>query len=81
MAERSAHLVDYVFPDVPVRVWVLSLPHRLRYVLAWDHDLCRAVSGVAMRTVLWFLRRRARRAHVADGRSGAVVIVQRSVGR
>jgi len=56
MAERSAHLVDHVFPDVPVRQWVLSLPHRLRYLLAWDHDLCRAVSGVAVRTVLGFLR-------------------------
>ena len=34
MAERAAHLVDHVFPPVPVRQWVLSLPHRLRYVLA-----------------------------------------------
>jgi hypothetical protein len=41
MAERAAHLVDHVFPEVPVRQWVLSLPHRLRYVLAWDHELCR----------------------------------------
>jgi len=47
MAERSAHLVDDVLPDVPVRQWVLSLPHRLRYLLAWDHALCRAVVGVA----------------------------------
>ena len=45
-AEHAAHLVDDVFPVVPVRQWVLSLPHRLRYVLAWDHVLCRAVSGV-----------------------------------
>ena len=33
MAERAAHLVDRVFPQVPVRQWVLSLPHRLRYRL------------------------------------------------
>ena len=80
MAERAAHLVDHVFPDVPVRQWVLSLPHRLRYLLAWDHELCRAVSGVAVRAVLAFLRRRARREGVADGRSGAVVVVQRFGG-
>lgn len=80
MAERAAHLVDHVFPDVPVRQWVLSLPHRLRYLLAWDHDLCRAASGVAVRAVLGFLRRRARREGVADGRSGAVVVVQRFGG-
>ncbi len=80
MAERSAHLIDHVFPDVPVRQWVLSLPHRLRYLLAWDHELCRAVTGVALRTVLGFLRRRARRDGVPDGRSGAVTIVQRFGG-
>jgi hypothetical protein len=58
----------------------LSLPHRLRYLLAWDHDLCRAVSGVAVRAVLGFLRRRVRRDGVAEGRGGAVVVVQRFGG-
>jgi hypothetical protein len=77
MAERAAHLVDDVFPVVPVRQWVLSLPHRLRYVLAWDHALCRAVSGVFVRAVLGFLRRRARQAGVRGGRGGAVAIIQR----
>ena len=52
MTERAAQLVDHVFPDVPVRQWVLSLPYRLRYRLAWDHDLCRAVVAVSMRAVL-----------------------------
>jgi hypothetical protein len=61
MAERAAHLIDHVFPDVPVRQWVLSLPYRLRYLLAWDHDLCRAVVGVYVRAVLGFLRRRSGR--------------------
>ena len=92
MAERAAHLVDHVFPGVPVRQagvpaarllrggveWVLSLPHRIRYVLAWDHPLCRAVAGVFIRVVLGFLRRRARQQQgVADGRGGAVAIIQR----
>jgi hypothetical protein len=77
MAERAAHLVDDVFPIVQVRQWVLSLPHRLRYVLAWDHALCRAVSGVFVRAVLGLLRRRARQAGVPGGRGGAVAIVQR----
>jgi hypothetical protein len=27
MADTAAHLVDRVFPEVPVRQWVLSLPH------------------------------------------------------
>lgn len=33
MAETAAHLVDHVFPQVPVRQWVISLPKRLRYFL------------------------------------------------
>jgi len=77
MAERAAHLVDHVFPIVPVRQWVLTLPRRLRYVLAWDHTLCRAVSGVFVRVVLGFSRRRARRAGAHGGRGGAVAIIQR----
>jgi len=77
MAERAAHLVDHVFPPVAVRQWVLSLPHRVRYVLVWDHALCRAVVAVYMRVVLGFLRRRAGAAGVRNGQSGAVAFVQR----
>ena len=80
MAERAAHLVDHVFPDVPVRQWVLSLPDRVRDRLAWDHDLCRAVVAVDMRAVLGCLRGRACWDGVADGRGGAVAIVQRFGG-
>jgi hypothetical protein len=80
MAERAAHLVDDVFPDVPVRQWVLSLPHRLRYLLAWDHDLCRAVVAVFLRAVFRLLRARARDGGVEDGREGAVAVVQRFGG-
>ena len=80
MAERAAHLVDHVFPAVPVRQWVLTFPHRLRYRLAWDHDLCRAVVGVSVRTVLGFLRHVAHLTGVVDGRGGAIAIVQRFGG-
>jgi len=38
------------------------------------------VTGVALRTVLGFLRHRARREGIPDGRSGAVAIVQRFGG-
>jgi hypothetical protein len=44
MTEGAARLVDGILPHVPVRQWVLSLPHRFRYLLAWDHKLCRADS-------------------------------------
>jgi hypothetical protein len=77
MTYRAAHLVDHVFPRVPVRQWVLSLPPRLRYLLAFDHALCRAVVAIFVRAVLAWLRRRAQRAGVAGGRGGGVAIVQR----
>jgi hypothetical protein len=80
MAERAAHLVDRVLPDVPIRQWVLSVPYRLRYRLAWDHDLCRAVAGVFVRSVLRVLRDRARDDGVERGRGGAVVVIQRFGG-
>jgi hypothetical protein len=77
MAERAAHLVDHVLPAVPIRQWVLTLPHRLRYQLAWDHALCRAVLAVYARALLGFERRRARRRGIVDGETGAVTAIQR----
>ena len=77
MAERTADLVDNVLADVPVRQWVLTLPFRLRYRLAFDHDLCRAVVGVYVRALLGFRCRRARKAGVPDAQGGAVTVIQR----
>jgi len=34
MAESAALLVDEVFPEQPVRQWVLSVPFALRYLFA-----------------------------------------------
>lgn len=80
MTERAAHLVDEVLPRVPVRQWVLSLPHRLRYLLAWNHALCRAVLGVYVRALLGFQRSQARRRGIRDGQAGSVTVIQRFGG-
>ena len=56
---EKAHQLDHVFPDVPVRQWVLSLPYRMRYQLAWNHDVCRGVVAVFVRAVFRCLRARA----------------------
>jgi len=80
MAERAAHLVDHVIPDVPVRQWVLSLPHRLRYRLAWDHDLCRRVTAVFLCAVFRLLRDHARAVGLEQPRGGAIAIIQRFGG-
>jgi len=82
MAERAAHLVDHVLPaDVPVRQWVLSVPHRLRYRLAYDHRLCRTVLHVFVRALRSAYRRQARRQGLSGGETGTVTSVQRFGGR
>ena len=80
MTERAAHLVDEVIPPVPVRQWVLTLPYRLRYLLAWDHGLSRAVLAVHARTLLDFYRQQAQRQGISAGRTGTVTAVQRFGG-
>ena len=77
MAEGAAFLVDEVLPHVPVRQWVLTLPYRLRYRLAWDHALCRAVLGVYARALLAFYARVARAHGIRDGQTGTVTVIQR----
>jgi hypothetical protein len=80
MTECAARLVDDVLPGGPVRQWVLSLPYRLRYLLAWDHALARAVLSVYVRVLLGFQRHRARGYGIRDGRSGSVTVIQRFGG-
>jgi len=48
MVETAAHLTDYVFPRLPVRQWVLSVPKRLRYFMQRDG----AVLGMELRIFL-----------------------------
>ncbi len=80
MTERAAHLVDEVLPPVPIRQWVLTLPYRLRYLLAWDHGLNRAVLAVHTRALLDFYRQQAQRQGIPVGRTGTVTAVQRFGG-
>ena len=51
MVETAAHLVDHVFPQVPVRQWVLSFPKRLRYFLARDSELLNRVLRIFLNSV------------------------------
>ncbi|MFT5290576.1 MAG: hypothetical protein ACI82F_002651 [Planctomycetota bacterium] len=77
MAETAAKLVDRVIPNVPVRQWVLSLPWRLRYLLASDPALCRVVRRSYLRAVFAFYRSRIEAEGFPGGRTGSVNVVQR----
>jgi hypothetical protein len=59
---------------------VLTVPHRLRYLMAWDHRLCRAVLAVYVRVLCGWYRRRGRRRGWADPRTGTVTAIQRFGG-
>lgn len=77
MADTAARLSDEVFPDVPVRQWVLSLPYEIRFRLAWDGDLLSAVLAVFLRVVYgWYCRRSREEGH-GDAQCGSVTFVQR----
>ena len=77
MTQLAADLVDHVIPFVPVRQFVLSFPHRLRYLLAYNHARAIGVIRICIRTIMSFYRRRAKRKGLADGRTGSVTFIQR----
>jgi hypothetical protein len=78
MADTAAHLVDRVFPRVPVRQWVLTFPHALRYRLAYDADLVTNVLAIFTNTIFSSLIRRARRFGAErNAQCGAVSVIQR----
>jgi len=78
MADTAAHLVDRVFPRVPIRQWVLSFPHDLRYRLAYDASLVTDVLSIFTKTIFASLIERAREfGAVRKPQSGAVSFIQR----
>jgi len=76
MAETAAHLVDHVFPPLPVRQWVLAVPKRLRYFLQRDT----ALQGTVLRIFLFAVERCLREqcpACPSTARIGAVAFIHR----
>ena len=80
MTRLAAALVDEVIPRVPTRQLVLSFPIRLRYLLAYNHELCREVLAIFNRVVTQFYRKQAAEAGIHKGNTGSVTFVQRSGG-
>jgi Putative transposase/Transposase zinc-binding domain len=80
MSELAAHLVDRVLPHVPIRQWVFTVPVPVRYQLAFDAGLTRAVLRVFLRSVFGWQRRRAARRGLIGARSGSITAIQRFGG-
>lgn len=51
MTETAATLADEVLPVRPLRQWVLSLPHALRFLLASDAAALTLVLGVVYQAI------------------------------
>jgi hypothetical protein len=77
MANTAANLADRILPIVPYRQWILSLPRRVRFLLARDSDLLSQTLGVFLAKLFAWQRRRARAHGIADPHAGAITFVQR----
>jgi hypothetical protein len=60
--------------------WVLTVPYRLRYRMAFDHGLSRAVLGVYARVLCDAYARGAHVRGIRGGRTGSVTVMQRAGG-
>ena len=76
MAESAALLVDEVFPEQPVRQWVLSVPYPLRFLFASRPDIMGAVLAIVYRVIATHLARQAGFS-AKRARTGAVTLIQR----
>lgn len=76
MAETAALLADEVLPDRPLRQWVLSLPHALRFLLATNSEALTLVLGEVYRTISRHPIGKAGLTRTT-GATGAVTLVQR----
>jgi len=78
MCDFAARLADQVMPHVPVRQWVLTVPHGLRAKLAFDPALTTFVFRAFIAAVSAWLRRRARGLGLRGQlKTGAVTVIQR----
>jgi hypothetical protein len=76
MAETAALLADEVFPDVPLRQWVISFPFPLRYLFAAHPQAMGKVLGIVYRAISTHLIHKAGLKCKA-GATGAVTLIQR----
>ena len=80
MVETAAHLMDHVFPRLPVRQWVLSVSKRLRYFMQRDRPELNMVLRIILRVIAQSLQSNSPRAAQLDKATlhiGAVAFIRR----
>ncbi len=76
MSESAALLVDEVFPQRPVRHWVLSVPFPLRFLFANHPAIMGQVLRIVYRAIATYLCHKAGFNRL-EARTGAVTLIQR----
>jgi len=76
MTESAALLVDEVFPEQPIRQWVLSFPYPLRFLFARRPGVMGRVLGIVYRCIATHLTKKAGLSR-RMAQTGAVTLVQR----
>ena len=77
MVESAAHLVDHVFPEAPVRQFVLTFPFPLRFLFAAQPEALTQVLAVVQRGISTFLVQLTGFTLASGARTGAVTLIQR----
>ena len=80
MVETAAHLADHVFPRLPVRQWVLSVPKRLRYFMQRDGPVLHMALRIFLRVIAQSLQSNSPGAAQVDKAAlhiGAVAFIHR----
>jgi ribosomal protein S27E len=72
MVESAAHLVDHVFPEAPVRQFVLTFPFPLRFLFAAQPEALTAVLAVVQCGISTFVIRHSGLTVSSGARTGAV---------
>jgi hypothetical protein len=70
--------VDEVFPEQPVRQWVLSFPYPLRFLFASRPAIMGRVLGIVYRVIATHLIKKAGFSR-KTAQAGAVTLIQRAV--
>ena len=74
MNASAGRWVDDVFPRVPVRQFVLTVPWAKRWLLARKPELARGMLAIGLREIQRWMRQRTRR---WNGKGGSVTMIQR----
>jgi hypothetical protein len=80
MVETAAHLTDHVFPRLPVRQWVLSVPKRLRYFMQQGGPVLGMVLRIFLRVIAQSLQTHSPGAAQVDKAAqhiGAIAFIHR----